>query len=250
MNRPAIRSILVAGDGIVGLSAALAFARALPGVEVSVLAMPVDPAAMAEVVATALPTVGRFHAAIGIDELDLVRRGVAVHHLGTRFGGSAGGSWTHSFGEVGRDERAVPFHQMWLGAWRDGAALAYDLYSPASVIGAAGKFVHPSGDPASPLASYLYGLRFDPGRYRGLLDLAAKDIARIDGAVAGIERRADGGISALRLSDGRSVVADLFIDCSGPAGVLANAVDAGFEEWGEWLSAKHVAVEAGGGAGG
>ena len=81
----AIRSVVVAGAGIVGLSAAIAFARALPRVEVTVLETPPDPADPTELLATTLPTVHRFHAAIGLDELALVAGGIALHRLGTRF---------------------------------------------------------------------------------------------------------------------------------------------------------------------
>lgn len=240
MTRAAIRSILVAGDGIVGLSAALAFSRALPGVEISVLALPADPSAIADQFPATLPMVGRFHATIGIDELDLVRRGIASHHLGTRFTGEAG-SWIHSFGAVGRGEGAVPFRQFWLDASHAGAALAFDQYSPASVIGAAGKFVHPSGDPGSPLASYLYGLRLNPKRYRAQLAEATDELPRLGSAIAAIERRADGGIAALRLADGRRVEADLFVDCSGSAALLIGAINQDYDDWSPWLPARHIA---------
>ena len=240
MTREAIRSILVVGDGIVGLSAALAFSRALPWVEIKLLRMPIGAESIADHFPAMLPTVGRFHAAIGFDEIDLIRRDVAVHHLGTRFDDGAGGGWTHSFGDVGRGEGMVPFHQIWLGAMKDGKARNFDAYSPASVFGGAGKFVHPSGDPQSPLATYVYGLRVNPGRYRASLEAATAGIERIDGTVAGIERRADGSVANLTLDDGRGLAADLFVDCSGPAAVVIGAMGAAFEDWSQSFPAHHV----------
>ena len=240
MNRPAIRSILVVGDGIVGLSAALAFRRALPGVEVRVLKMPPDPATIADHFPSMLPTVGRFHAAIGLDELDLVRRNVAVHHLGTRFTGTGGG-WCHSFGDVGRGEGAVPFHQIWLAARRSGAALPFGAYSTASAIGSEGKFVHPSGDPRSPLATYLYGLRVNPRRYRETLLAAASDVPQMDGELGSVERNGD-NIAALCLADGTTLEADLYVDCSGPAGRLISELSDEFDDWSAWLPARHIST--------
>lgn len=240
MSRNAIRSILVAGDGVVGLSAALAFSRALPGVQVSVLRLPPDPAALTDHFPATLPTVGRFHAAIGFDELDLVRRGIAVHHLGTQFVGGAADDWTHSFGEVGRGEGQVPFHQLWLAAMQTGRALAYGRYSPASVIGTAGKFVHPSGDPASPLASYLYGLRLHPSRYQTALEAASAGLPKIEGEFGSVEHRDDGAITALLLGDGRRIEADLYVDCSGPAAILIGSLSDEFDDWSAWLPARHV----------
>ncbi len=240
MSRTPIRSILVAGDGIVGLSAALAFSRALPWVEIRLLRLPADPAAMADHFPATLPSVGRFHAAIGFDEIDLVRRDIAVHHLGTRFTSEAGGEWTHSFGEVGRGEGTVPFHQIWRAVDRAGNAGRFGSYAPASVIAEAGKFVHPSGDSQSPLADYVYGLRINPMRYRALLEQATERLTRIDGPIMGVERREDGGIKRLELGGGQAAEADLYVDCGGPSGTL---IGGAIEPWGEWLPARHIAAQ-------
>lgn len=240
MNRPAIRSILVVGDGIVGLAAALAFRRALPGVKVRVLGLPPDPAALADQFPAMLPTAGRFHAAIGFDELDLVRRNVALHHLGTRFTG-ADGAWCHSFGDVGRGEGAVPFHQIWLAARRGAAALQFGAYSTASVIGGAGRFVHPSGDPGSPLATYLYGLRVNPIRYRETLLAAAHDVPQIDGELVAVEREGE-RVAALRITDGTKLKADLYVDCSGPAARLIGELSDEYDDWSAWLPARHIST--------
>ena len=239
MNRAAIRSILVAGDGIVGRSAALAFARALPGVDVSLLAVAPDPAALAEQIPATLPMVDRFHAAIGFDELDLVRRDIACHHLGTR----VDDQWAHSFGTVGRDEGQVPFHQLWLGAHLENGALPFDRYCPASVIGAAGKFVHPSGEPTSPLATYLYGFRLNPRRYRALLVAATDALTCHNGPIARIERRGDGGITAIELADGQSLAADLFVDCTGPRRLLIGRDAHEFDDWSHWLPAREIMLD-------
>lgn len=240
MKRTAIRTILVVGDGIIGMSAALAFSRALGGVEVGLISLPVDPAAITDQFPATLPTVGRFHAAIGFDEQELVCRAVAAHHLGTRFDDHERGAWIHTFGEVGRNEGPIPFRQIWLGAKEKGAALPFDRYSPASVIGAAGKFVHPSGDKSSPLANYLYGLRLNPERYRALLADATSHLVRTTGTIADIERRSDGGIAALRFVDGQRIEADLFVDCSGPSPVLVSKVSPEYCDWDRWLPACFI----------
>lgn len=234
MSERAVRSICVVGDGIVGLSAALAIGRAFPTVTMSILGTTSDPAAMAELLPATLPTVGRFHAAIGFDELDLVRRGIAQHHLGTRFGGAQ--PWLHSFGEVGRPEGAVAFHQLWLRAHGEGRALPFEQYSPASMIGAAAKFVHPSADASSPLSTYLYGLRFNAQRYREALDLAAGEVPRVAGEVLAIERSSDWRIAALRLSDDRRLAADLYLDCSGPRAIVHRLIASRFDDWSKWIT--------------
>lgn len=233
----AIRSVCVAGAGIVGLSAAVAFARALPDVAVSILETPADPAALADLVPGSLPAIHLFHAAIGLDELELVRAGVATHLLATRFDNwsADGKSWFHFFGEAGLPSADVPFHQIWERVRRRRGAAPYHDYAAAAVLAAAGRFVHPSEDLASPLASFLYALRLDPVRYRARLDQAAARLPRMTAGIAGVERAGEGGIAGLVLTDGRRVEADLFLDCTGPSARLLSVLDQGFEAWDDWL---------------
>ena len=241
----AIRSICVAGAGIVGLSAALAFARALPGVRVSILEMPADPAALADRLPGSLPAIHLFHATIGLDELELVRRGAATHLLGTRFENwsADGAPWLHVFDRYGMPAGDADFHPVWQRARLANRALPFHRYAAAAALAEAGKFVHPSGDPASPLGSFLYALRLDPGRYRERLEAAASALPRQRGPITAIERRPDGGIGALLLGDGLRIEADLFVDCAGPAAPLLSTLDPGFEEWDEWLPCDRVALD-------
>jgi tryptophan halogenase len=236
----------VAGGGIVGLSAALAFARALPRAKVTVAALTPDPAALADRLPSTLPPVGRFHAAIGLDELDLVRAGVATHRLATRFlkWSATGEAWHHALGGAGASVGDSQFYKAWAKARRLGRAAPYDRHIAAAVIAAADKFVHPDKREDAPLGTYLYALRLDPEMYRGRLGAAceARGVERIAGAFAGAERRADGGLAALVLDGGRRIEADLFLDCAGPSAPLLSAVGANFEDWGAWLAADRLLI--------
>jgi tryptophan halogenase len=234
-----IRSIAVAGAGIVGLSAAIAFARALPKARVSLVALPTDPSALADRTAATMPTVHRFHAAVGLDELDLVRRSIALHRLGTSFSSwsASGEPWYLAFGDYGQPAGRLPFHQVWAAARGVEGTLPYHRYCAAALLAEAGKFVHPVQDTASPLSTYLYGLFLDPALYRARLEeqLEAQQIERIDGALASVERSGDGRVAAMLLGDGRRIEADLFIDCAGPSAPLLSALDDGFEDWSDSL---------------
>ena len=134
MSERAIRSIVVAGGGIVGLSAALAFSRSLPRTKITVVETPRDPAALADRMPTAWPTISRFHALIGLDEIELLRSGIATHHVGTVIEGWPGKTWVHAFAPHGRGIGPVPFDQIWSQAKRSAKARSYDTYS----MGAAG----------------------------------------------------------------------------------------------------------------
>jgi tryptophan halogenase len=235
----AIGTIGVLGGGIVGLSAAIAFARALPQVRVGLIEVPPDPAALADRMPGTLPAIDLFHAAIGLDELDLVQSGAAIHRLGTRFErwSADGEPWYHVFGDYGRRFGSAAFHAVWAAARQAGQALPFHSYAPAAVLAEAGKFVHPSNDARSPLSTFSYGLQLDPDRYRQRLTALSGTLPllRARGELTGVERREDGGISAIVLKGGQRLEADLFIDCSGPSAPLLSAVGGGFEEWGEHL---------------
>lgn len=231
----AIRSVAVAGDGIVGLSAAIAFARALPRAEVSIIETSADPAALAERMANALPSIGRFHAAIGLDELDLVQSEIATHHLATRFDqwSASGEPWVHAFGGYGRPVGVIPFDQIWARAWRRNKARPYHHYSSAAVLAERNKFVHPPRDSSSPASALLYGLRLNPDRYRDRLKAEAANakIRTASGDIQDLQLRSDSSVEAVILDGGLRVQADLFIDCTGPRAQLLSRIDDEFEEW-------------------
>lgn len=234
----AIRSIAVAGGGIVGLSAAIAFARALPMSAITLLDIAPDASALADRLPTAQPSVGRFHALIGLDELELVRSGIATHHLGTIFEDwpIARGPWVHAFGNYGKPADGIPFDRIWIRAQRLGEALPYDRYSMGAALTRAGKFAHPSADPNSVTSRFLYGLRLDPKAYRERLRAQAQtsNVRFVEGDIAEIERGA-GVISGMALADGTQVEADLFVDCTGPSAQLISLLDDSFEDWSRWM---------------
>jgi tryptophan 7-halogenase len=244
MGERTLRTICVAGGGIVAYSAALAFARALPKVRVSLLETRADPAAHADRLPASLPAIHRFHAAIGLNEFDLVRTGAATHLLGTRFENwSANGEpWLHVFGEVGLAAGDAPFHGVWQRARRAGKAQAFHRYAAAAALAEAGKFVHPTNDVRSPLGTFLYALRLDPERYLEVLKTAAAGIPRETGEIGEIERRDDGGVAALRLTDNRGIEADLYVDCTGRSAAILSALDSSWEDWSDWLPIDRVRI--------
>ena len=239
MSERAIRTIVVAGGGIVGLSAALAFKRALPNAVVTVLETAPDPSALADRFPVSLASGASFHALIGLAESDLVRSGAATHFLGTELSdwSARGEPWWHVIGAYGKAAGAIPFDQLWVAARGSGKALPFDRYAVGAALGRADKFVLPAADPDFIGSRFGYGLRLDPEVYRNhLLELArAASIVIRKGDIAGVDRRDDGLVAALRIADGTSLQADLFVDCTGPSARLAREADDSFQDWGEWL---------------
>jgi tryptophan halogenase len=242
-GRAPIASVAVLGAGIVGLSAAIGFARALPRLAVTLIETPDDPAALTDRLPGTVSSITAFHDRIGLRERDLLAAG-ATHRIGTRLS-----DWTAdgtpvvlAQGERGGAIAPGVFHQHWLNARRAGTVAAFEAFSVPAILASADKFVHPSDDPASPISGFGYALRLDPPRYRDLLRALARHIGivPVPGAFAGVERGEDGRISAVVLADGRRVVADLYLDCAGPAAPLRSALDTQWDDWRTWLPVDRV----------
>ena len=246
-SRTPIASIAVLGAGIGGLSAAIAFARALPGLAVTLIETPDDPAAVIDRLPGTLSPIAEFHDRIGLRERDLLAAG-ATHRLGTRLSdwSADGAPFVLAHGERGGTIAPGAFHQHWLNARRAGKTAAFEAFSVSAVLASADKFVHPSNDPSSPISGFGYALRLDPTRYRDLLRALARHIGivPVPGAFAGVERGEDGRVSAVVLADGRRVVADLYLDCAGPAAPLRSALDTQWDDWRSWLPVDRLLLGA------
>jgi tryptophan halogenase len=211
------RTIAIVGAGPVGLVAAIALARALPQASVTLIATPEDPAALADRLPVATPRALAFLAVLGIDQRALIGAG-GTHRIGERFG------WGEVSFALGCSEGApapagVALHQLWLA---HGAHGRFDTLVPAATLAAADRFALPDNDLRSLLSRVDHGVRLDPVRGRALLAAHAGRlrVATMTSAVVRVERTED-GVGAVTLADGRRIVADLFVDASGPGAVLA-----------------------------
>jgi tryptophan halogenase len=229
------RRIVVAGDGQLGVLAAIALRRALPSSEVLVIGAPLDPAAMADRAPTALPFTNKLHDRLGIEEDRLVREAGASHRLVVRYRGwgGPGHEGVAAYGAAIDPKLKTGFARDWGGGPRN-ASTAAAPGSIGEVLAAEGRFQPPSGEADSPLAELDYALRWNVPAYRDLLIAEAQRIGvqYTRGAVGAIQPDGEGGIAALGI-DGMGVAeADLFVDCTGPGAALLSQLP-GFarEDW-------------------
>ncbi|HEY1604916.1 MAG TPA: tryptophan 7-halogenase [Allosphingosinicella sp.] len=246
MERPrAIRSILILGGGLTGLSAAAAFAHALPRARIVLVELPPDPAALADRMPGSLPAIHHFHAAIGLDEAGLLRTGAATPRLALRFEhwSPRGEPWLHVYGDHGLPLGAIAFHQVWAAARREGRAGPFHLTNAAGALASTDCFALPNHDPQSLLSTFDHALRLEPEAYAARLAAAAgKRLLRARGEFGGVQRREDGGVAAILLKDGRRFEADLFLDCAGPAAPLLSRLDSGWEDWSAFFPADRLLI--------
>jgi tryptophan halogenase len=228
-----VKSVAIAGGGIVAWSAAAALKRRIPALDVVVVSSPPPPDALADRIICTLPSIGEFHADIGLSDEDTVVRACSGLRVGTRFGGWAEGrpDYAHCYGSYGVPVGGVAFHHLWL---RDQQPLGrpFDAFAPAT-----------DGDSAEA----GFGLRLTIDTYRQLLQDYSLHLGvrEAPGPIADVELRGDGFIEALRLPSGERVEADLFVDCTGPAADVRSRLDQRFEDWGRWLLCDRVVVETG-----
>ncbi|PXA98498.1 hypothetical protein DMC47_08145 [Nostoc sp. 3335mG] len=237
--RTPIESVLVVGGGLTALCAAIAYARALPRAQVTLAVTRSDPGALADRLPAVTPPVAAAFEGLGIDPDRLVAAGAATHRVGERF------DWGTPPFAIGEGE-GVPavagtaLHQLWL-AHGDGA---YGALVPGAALALAERFVQPAADPRSLLSRTDFTLRIDADRAAALLAQAAQAArVRIIRATTLSVTPGPDGIAAVSV-DGTALTANLYVDASGPAALMAPA-DAGWIDWSETLPADRLLLASG-----
>ena len=234
-----IPSIAIVGGGTAGWMAAAALAHALRGKgRIQLVETPDEPRERGG--EGTLPAMGAFHASLGIDEDDLIRRTGATFKLGTAFADwpQAGARFFHPFGPYGVSIDTVGFHHAWLRLRELGEGAELNAYSLAATAASLGRFQRPSQDASSVLSSYGYGLHLDAAAYRDVLrgSAEAEGVIRMAPKLAGVVLRGeDGFIEALELQGGKRITADLFVDCTDQGRLIRQALGAGWQDWSAWL---------------
>lgn len=218
-----IHSVAVVGRGRSAWLAAIALHRAFArqGVRVTVVETPGQEPPQA--FHATLPDLATFHKPLGIAERDLLRHAGAAYAAGQEFVGWSGGAsgFLHAYGENGAAIDDLPFVQFWVRARRGGLRAGFEDFSLSAAAARHGRLALPGAARA-----IAYGLHLDARGYLALLRRLAGGfgIPRVaDPAPEPIVR--DGVIERLRLSDGETLAADLYVDATGADARLIGALD-------------------------
>ncbi|WP_426291592.1 tryptophan 7-halogenase [Sphingomonas sp. TWP1-3-1] len=235
MSDMRIGTIAVVGDWVAGWSAAAALKSRVPDVSVAVIPVADLRPGFVDLFGGASPSIGEFHADIGLDERDVLARTGAGIRLGTRFLGWSGTDYTHAYGPAGMPIDGVPFATLWAGL---GGAKPFDSFAPAATLAAAGRFIPARGDI---LGGYANGLQLDPRVYRRFIEAYARHLGVVVTASGMRHAETDGHrVTALHLDDGGRLEADLYIDATNADARLIGQFGDDWQDWSAWLPCDSV----------
>ena len=237
----AIRSVLIVGGGTAGWMTAAALAHACPrGLTITLVES--DEIGTVGVGEATIPPIRLFNQTLGIDEAEFLRETKGSFKLGIEFvgWGREGHRYFHPFGTHGKSFDLVAVHQHWLAAGgAEGVVPPLDDLSMAWGAAKRGRFAAPMADPHSVASTFDYAYHFDAGLYARFLRryAEARGVVRVEGRIAGHALEGERGhVASVMLDDGRTLAADLFVDCSGFRGLLIEgALHTGYEDWTHWL---------------
>lgn len=235
-----IKTITIVGGGTAGWMTAAALIRFFPKEHYHIQLVESDFIGTVGVGEATVPHIRHFNNMLGIDEQEFIQATQATYKLGIKFEnwGAIGDSYVHPFGSHGYELGGIAFHHYWIKLQQENRTLSFDQFSMAVVAAQAGKFSYPSGDLSSPLSTFTYAFHINASAYAGYLRRYAEQrgVERIEGKVNQVALNSEGEIGYLLLESGQKIEGDLFIDCSGFAGLLIErALKTGYENWSQWL---------------
>jgi len=223
MSAPPIQKILVCGHGIAFEMMVAALAQCLAET-IEIIALKIDNLQNYDAFYGSItaPTAHRIHLSLGLDEAKILSGTDTTFAYGTEYENWAGGlNWVQSYHLPFPVWDNIPFHQYLIRSQQ-----ALEPYLVSAVAGKKGVFAHPPQDPQIPLSRAEYGYQIRPSSIAKLLfsQPISRQVTRKNGVVSTVEVK-NGKLAAVHLNDGQTISADLFIDASGPAGLLMSAID-------------------------
>ena len=240
MPAQAIKSVVIAGGGTAGWMTAAAVAKVL-GPRLTITLVESEEIGIVGVGEATIPSILQFNSLLRIDEDEFVRQTQATFKLAIEFANwrSKGHAYRHNFGPQGRDLAYIPFHHYWLHETLRGHETSLWDYSLNDLAARENRFSRLAQIADTPLAGLVYAFHFDASLYAAYLSGYAQrlGVRRVEGKIAEVlQDTVSGDVRALRMTDGREVAGELFVDCTGFRGLLIEeTLKAGYEDWRHWL---------------
>jgi tryptophan 7-halogenase len=241
MNTVPIEKIVIVGGGTAGWMAAAAMARMQGNGVTNITLVESDEIGIVGVGEATIPPIKTFNAMLGIDENDFVANTQGSFKLGIEFVGwdREGEKYLHPFGAYGTDIEGIKFHQLWMKMRARGMPFPIGAFNLSTVAAASNRYTKPDMNRASVLSQLDHAYHFDAGLYARFLRTYSetRGVVRQEGKITRIDQHEeDGFIEAVVLENGTRIKGDLFIDCSGFAGLLIEqTLKTGYEDWTHYL---------------
>lgn len=246
-NPNAIRKIVIAGGGSAGWMSATALSSTL-GEKCEITLIESSEIGTVGVGEATIPPIRTFNQTLGIDEREFVKQTQATFKLGIEFvdWGNRSESYFHPFGPHGKPFDISNVHQHWLKSRNLGNTSKFQEYSMSWQLAKAGRFANPITDPRHVLSTFDYAYHFDASLYVNFLKKYAirKGVSLVDGKINTVNVDSHSGfIQSVKIENGETYDADLFIDCTGFKGLLIeDTLKAGYENWSHWLPCDSAVV--------
>lgn len=235
-----IARVVILGGGSAALLAAAAFARHLPDIEVVMVRS--TKIGIIGVGEGTIATIGRFlHDYLGIDPLRFHQEVLPSIKLGIQF------DWGSE----------TPYHYSFAPQFSSGNPIQAELGQPVGdLCGEDGRFaslaaslmyhgnVAVAGPDGKPVQSPRFAYHLENRRFVEFLEswVAEHGIRAVDAIVEQVEI-GERGVESIRLDDGRTMTADLFVDCSGfRSELLGTALGEPFVDFKEALPCDRAVV--------
>ncbi len=240
MTQRTIKRIAIVGGGGVGWTLAAILARGLKQQPIAIQVIETPQVDTMEAAESSSPNIVPLLNILGVHESHMMSGSSAGFKLGTRYRHGDGGDFVVPFGEVGKPSPFGGFEQRLARAWlADAEQAPYDAFSLAATAARHSRFARPVPDPASILSTLAYGLNLDGEGYAGVVQglASALGVSALAGDIRDVVLdSASGFISAVVLTDGRQLEADLWVDATGSrARLIQDALQVKFHSWQRWL---------------
>ncbi len=236
-----LRQIVIAGGGSAGWMTAAALSSLLNPKDVSITLVESEEIGTIGVGEATIPDIIYFNRILGLNEAEFMKATQATFKLGIEFidWGRKGSTYIHPFSVHGVDMNGIDFHQYWLHACAGGDDHPIQQYSLCAVAAVLNKFALPVADPRSVFSSIRYAYHFDATLYARYLRSYAevRGVKRVEGKIEDVSQAPETGhITALRLTNGKVVNGDFFIDCTGFRALLTEkTLGVPYVDWSHWL---------------
>ncbi|MEO8158965.1 MAG: tryptophan halogenase family protein [Betaproteobacteria bacterium] len=220
-----ISSILIVGGGTAGWMTAALLNRFLPADRCRITLVESADIGSIGVGEATVPPLVSYLKAIGVNEDEFMRETHASYKLGVKFIDWHRGDdalW-HPFGQIGGLIDHVQVFHHWVRARREGRETApYDALSLQATLGNLHKSPRALGGSSTVMERGAYAYHLDAKAFAGFLARLAtgRGVRHVVDNVRGVVRDERGFIGQVETAQHGKLAADLYVDCTGFAGLL------------------------------